>query len=143
MIDAIREPITVLVADDDPVILEIAATMLRRFGYVVLTAPDGQAALQTFEAAQNTVQLVISDFSMPHITGLQLIRSIKALSPSTATLLMSGTPGSAWAAGMASLRKPFTMAAFTSTIQGLLADCDFAEIAREQSVAKSRRPASA
>jgi CheY-like chemotaxis protein len=139
MTDANREAITVLVADDDPVILQLTATMLKRFGYEVLTAPDGEVALEVFQAAQGPVQLVISDFSMPCLTGPQLIRSIKDLSPSTATLLMSGTPGSAWTAGMASLRKPFTMAAFTATIQDLLAGCNFAEIEREQSVARSRR----
>jgi CheY-like chemotaxis protein len=143
MIDANREAITVLVADDDPVILQLTATMLRRFGYEVLTAPDGDVALEMFQSAQRPVQLVISDFSMPCVTGPQLIRSIKDLSPSTATLLMSGTPGSAWSAGLVSLRKPFTMAAFTSTIQDLLASCNFAEIEREQSVARSRRAAGA
>ena len=139
MTGAVREAITILVADDDPVMLHLTATMLNRFGYEVLTAPDGQAALQAFQAAQNTVQLVISDVSMPLVTGPQLIRSIKNLSPSTATLLMSGTPGAASASGMASLLKPFTMATFTSTVQDLLAGCDFAEIEREQSIVRSRR----
>ena len=138
MTGAFREAITILVADDDPVMLHLTATMLNRFGYEVLTAPDGQAALEVFHAAPNTVQLVISDVSMPLVTGPQLIRSIKSLSPSTATLLMSGTPGAASAGGMASLLKPFTMAAFTSAVQGLLAGCDFAEIEREQSIVRSR-----
>jgi hypothetical protein len=40
---------------------------------------------------------------------------------------------------MASLLKPFTMATFTSAVQDLLAGCDFAEIAREQSIVRSRK----
>jgi DNA-binding NtrC family response regulator len=139
MIDAPREGVTVLVADDDPYILQLTAAILTRSGYSVLTAPDGEAALQVFQAAPNTVHLVISDFSMPCITGPQLIRSINDLSPSTPTLLMSGTPGSAWASGMASLRKPFTMATFTSAIEDLLSGCDFAKIEREQSLSRSLR----
>jgi YesN/AraC family two-component response regulator len=64
---------------------------LKGGGYNVLTAEDGEGALKAFAEAPNTIQLVISDVVMPGMRGTQLVRSIKDLSPSTATLLMSGT----------------------------------------------------
>jgi DNA-binding NtrC family response regulator len=129
---------TILVADDEPSILYATAMFLKGGGYNVLTAEDGEGALKAFAEAPNTIQLVISDVVMPGMRGPQLVRSIKDLSPSTATLLMSGT----WNAaedGVALIGKPFTRQELLATVRGLLEPCDFAKIEREQSVARSQR----
>jgi DNA-binding NtrC family response regulator len=132
----VREGITILVADDDPVMLQVTSMILHRSGYKVLTAQDGEAALRTFEEAQHPIQLVISDVVMPCMMGPQLVRSIKNLSESTATLLMSGARPIASDADIASIEKPFTREALVGKVKGLLAGCDFAKIEREQSAAR-------
>ena len=132
---------TILIADDEPTILYATAMFLKGCGYNVLTAEDGEEALKAFAEAPHTIQLVISDVVMPEMRGPQLVRSIKTLSPSTATLLMSGTWTTVPDEGVALIGKPFTRQKLLATVRGLLDACDFAEIEREQSIARSRRPA--
>ena len=130
---------TILIADDEPTILYATAMFLKGCGYNVLTAEDGEEALKAFAEATHTIQLVISDVVMPEMRGPQLVRSIKNLSPSTATLLMSGTWTTVPEEGVALIGKPFTRQKLLATVRGLLDACDFAEIEREQSIARSRR----
>jgi DNA-binding NtrC family response regulator len=139
MTGLVREQVTILVADDDPDMLRVTAAILNRSGYRVLTALNAEAALRAFEEAPQAIHLVISDVVMPGMKGPQLIRSIKSLSPSTATLLMSGTLGIAFDASAASIEKPFRMPALVAMVQDLLAACDFVKIDREQSTARSQR----
>jgi len=135
----IGQQATILVADDDPDMLRVTAAILNRSGYKVLTAMNAEAALKAFEEAPHAIQLVISDVVMPGMLGPQLLRSIKSVSPSTATLLMSGTLGIAYDASAASIEKPFRMPALVAIVQDLLAGCDFAKIDLEQSIVRSQR----
>ena len=129
----------VLIADDEPSILFAMAKFLSACGYTVLTAQTGEGALKAFAEAQQTIQLVISDVVMPGMHGPELVSAIKRLSPSTATLLMSGTWSSATEDVVALILKPFTQQRLVATVRDLLATCDFAKIEREQSVTRSRR----
>ena len=134
-----REKATILVADDDPDILRVTAAILNRYDYEVLTANTGEVALKTFEEATQTIHLLISDLAMPGMNGTQLVHSLKRLSPSMASLVMSGSweiPSDTLAA---SIGKPFHVPAFLSIVMDLLAHCDFAKIELEQSMARSRR----
>ena len=139
MTGLVREKATILVADDDPDMLRVTATILNRLGYQVLTARNGEAALKAFEESPRAIQLVISDVVMPGMKGPQLVQSIQRLSPSIATLLMSGTWGIASDASEASIEKPFRMPALVDMVENLLARCDFAKIELEQSVTRSQR----
>jgi two-component system cell cycle sensor histidine kinase/response regulator CckA len=139
MTGLVREQATILVADDDPDMLRVTAAILNRSGYRVLTALNAETALRAFEEAPQAIQLVISDVVMPGMKGPQLIRSIKSLSPSTATLLMSGTLGIAFDASAASIEKPFRMPALVAMVKDLLAACDFVKIDLEQSAVRSQR----
>jgi DNA-binding NtrC family response regulator len=130
---------TILIADDDPSLLGVTAKVLRARGYIVLTAPNGEAALEVFEQAQHTIQLVISDVMMPRMRGPQLARSIKGISPSTAVLLMSGTWSNEAEDGVPLIPKPFTCQKLVAIVQDLLIACNFDQVEREQSVARSRR----
>ncbi|MBI4591783.1 MAG: response regulator [Candidatus Rokubacteria bacterium] len=78
----------VLIVDDDPDILDSMAEGLRTLGYDVLPASDGEAAFQVFRAEHPP--LVITDLQMPRIDGLGLMKTIKAASPSTAVLIITG-----------------------------------------------------
>ena len=129
----------VLIADDEPAILFAMAEFLRACGYTVLTAQSGEGALKAFSEAQQTIQLVISDVVMPGMHGPQLVSAIKRLSPSTATLLMSGTWSGATEGVVALIQKPFTRQRLVATVRDVLAECDFAKIEREQSITRLQR----
>ena len=135
----LREVATILLADDDPTILLVAAAILSRSGYKVLTAANGNEALKAFENEKDTIHLVISDFAMPGMNGYQFVRSIQNLSPSTAVLLMSAAWPLISECGVTTIMKPFTQEALVAKVRSLLAGCDFAQIEREQSSARAQR----
>jgi len=66
----------VLVVDDEPVLREMIAFTLRQAGYHVTTASHGASALAAWRGKGQ--QLIVSDFSMPGTTGLDLCRAIRA-----------------------------------------------------------------
>ena len=66
---------TILVADDESHILHVVSLKLRNAGYRVLTAHDGQEALEL--AQQERPNLIITDYHMPQLSGLELCRRLK------------------------------------------------------------------
>lgn len=66
---------TILVADDETHILHVVSLKLRNAGYIVITARDGQEALEM--AQQEKPDLVITDYHMPHLSGLELCQRLK------------------------------------------------------------------
>jgi DNA-binding response OmpR family regulator len=65
----------VLVADDDPDILELVATGLERSGYAVLKASDGERALEL--ARERHPDVAVLDVMMPRLTGLEVVRRLR------------------------------------------------------------------
>ena len=72
---------TILVADDESHILHVVSLKLKNAGYRVLTARDGQEALEI--AQQEKPDLLITDYHMPQLSGLELCRKLKQ-DPATA-----------------------------------------------------------
>jgi len=68
---------TILVADDESHILNVVSLKLRNAGFRVLTANDGQEALDL--AIAERPDLVITDYHMPHLSGLELCRRLRQL----------------------------------------------------------------
>lgn len=66
---------SILVVDDDPIVVAMVAVNLRKAGYDVLTASDGTEALELIE--RNRVGIVISDWDMPSMDGLELCRRVR------------------------------------------------------------------
>jgi CheY-like chemotaxis protein len=66
---------TILVADDESHILNVVSLKLRNAGYRVLTASDGQEALEL--AMQEQPDLLLTDYHMPHLSGLELCMRLK------------------------------------------------------------------
>ena len=66
---------TILVADDESHILHVVSLKLRNAGFRVLTARDGQEALEM--AQQQHPDLLITDYHMPQLSGLELCRRLK------------------------------------------------------------------
>jgi CheY-like chemotaxis protein len=78
----------ILVVDDDPDILQLNADLLERSGYEVATAADGDAALEALDS--DCYDLLLTDHSMPKITGLELIKKLRAAHNAVPVILVSG-----------------------------------------------------
>jgi two-component system cell cycle sensor histidine kinase/response regulator CckA len=79
---------TIVVVDDQPVVLEFCQSTLERAGYTVFTASNGEQALTFFEPNRSPVDLVIIDIVMPGISGIELAKRLEELN--TRIVLMSG-----------------------------------------------------
>ena len=114
----------ILVVDDDDSIRDVVSKMLCRLGFEVSSADSAESGLALF--LKNKFDLVITDFSMSGMDGINLAYYIKEKSPSTQVVLMTGDEkqvilskikGTAVAKA---LFKPFTLAEMDVTVQGLL-----------------------
>ncbi len=80
----------ILFVDDEATLVEITRIMLERLGYRVSAHTDGQEALDRLRSAPQDFDLVITDHTMPGMTGFELARQILALRPDLPVILCSG-----------------------------------------------------
>lgn len=80
----------VLMVDDDPLVREVLKAALIKAGYEVLTADDGQSAWKMFSRFHRELSAVLSDFRMPIMDGVQLLKQMRELNPGVPVLLLSG-----------------------------------------------------
>jgi DNA-binding NtrC family response regulator len=80
---------TILVVDDDSDIRSLIRTFLEHEGYNVHTCEDADRAVHIFRRSPG-IDLLITDFSMPERTGLDLAREIKSIRPALPVLIVSG-----------------------------------------------------
>jgi two-component system, cell cycle sensor histidine kinase and response regulator CckA len=81
---------TLLVVDDDPMIRDMETQILRLQGYTVLPAEGAAEALRLAHEAA-AIHLLITDFLMPDVDGLELTRRFRAVHPKTPVLMVSGS----------------------------------------------------
>ena len=79
------------VVDDEPMLLELASVILEPEGYRIKTFRDPEMALKSFGAANPRPDLLITDYAMHTMTGMQLIEQFRKLEPTQRILLVSGT----------------------------------------------------
>lgn len=115
----------ILVADDASDIRDVISMILERAGHEVVAVPDGAAALELHQQVE--FDLIISDFSMPVLDGLELTRRVRANGRSTIPILLvtaSATDhelAAARAAGVnGHLTKPFRIAELRDEVAALL-----------------------
>ncbi len=106
---------TVLVVDDQPLTLALIARMLRALGYTVLTTDAPSSALVLAEGGAQ-IDCVITDLTMPDMTGQELARRLGDVAPGIPVVFMSGYPedlSETVAGGRRAIHldKPFSMAA--------------------------------
>ena len=104
----------------------VAARILRKSGYTVLEAADGQEALALWDAHGDGIDLVVSDMVMPNMGGRELAAAVRARRPDARPLFLSGytedlaqlgnllTPGSVF------LEKPFSEEKLASKVREAL-----------------------
>jgi two-component system cell cycle sensor histidine kinase/response regulator CckA len=118
---------TILLAEDDPSLLEMSATLLRRLGYTVLTAVNGVEALNLKNQRDiGHIDLLFTDVVMPHMSGKELSDRIRAIYPHTKILFTSAYTESAIVhqgildEGVMLLQKPFTPSALANKVREIL-----------------------
>jgi len=114
------EQTVILVVDDEVMIVNIARTALEGDGHFVLTAQDGEEALEMCRKFPGPIHLVVSDVGMPNMNGIELRERITVERPTTKVLLMSGEVDSELITGPF-LRKPFAIDALKQRVRQLLA----------------------
>ncbi|MCP4152845.1 MAG: transporter substrate-binding domain-containing protein [bacterium] len=85
---------SVMIVDDEPVIAEMVKLMLEHFGYKADTYQDGIEALKAFKKQPQKYDLLISDLTMPHMTGLDLATQLHKERPELPVVIMTGFGGS-------------------------------------------------
>jgi two-component system, cell cycle sensor histidine kinase and response regulator CckA len=116
---------TVLVVDDEPMVLRLIDATLRRSGYRVLSASGHHGALRIAADPSEPIDLLVSDVVMPEMNGPELATRIRELRPALPILFVSGfhdesqipTQG---AAATTLLRKPFSPRQLSEIVAGLL-----------------------
>ena len=115
----------ILVIDDDKLFRSIVTQMVSRLGYDVLATDCGETGLELFQ--KNGFDLVITDFQMPGMNGINLAGLIKKNSPRTMVILMTGQdkesilPMVEDCSVDQALFKPFSMEEIQHKIQSVLA----------------------
>jgi DNA-binding NtrC family response regulator len=113
----------ILVVEDDNVTRTSISGLLRNEGYDVIEASNGIQAAELFK--NERIDVVITDFYMPHMDGVGLVEQIHAASPETPILFMTGylsrTSAEAILKGRAEyMQKPISVEILQSTLQRLL-----------------------
>jgi two-component system cell cycle sensor histidine kinase/response regulator CckA len=81
---------TILIVDDEEVILEVIQEALKYFGYKVLAARSGEEALGVHEEQTSPIDLTILDIGMPGMGGIRCLRELKSRQPDAKVLVASG-----------------------------------------------------
>ncbi len=106
---------TVLVVEDEGAVREQAVLVLASYGYTVLDAADGQAAIEISRSHNGPIDLLLTDVIMPGLNGREIADLLQPERPEMRVLFMSGYTGDAIEShgvlveGMAFLPKPFTL----------------------------------
>lgn len=83
----------IYIVDDEPMLLEMASVILEPLGYQLRTFRDPEAALSAFIAARPRPLLIITDYAMHQLNGMDLIASCRQAEPKQKILMVSGTVG--------------------------------------------------
>ncbi len=119
-------PVTILVVDDDPLLLRMTEIVLDGLGYRVLLASSGRHALDRVEQEQGSLDLMVLDLRMPDMDGMTVLREARKRHPGLRVLLVTGyasdnvlqTLQEVGAVGV--LEKPYDVDTFAEAVQKAL-----------------------
>ena len=81
---------TVLLVDDDEIVLDISRMMLTMLGFDVLCARSGREAVEIFQQHKDIIRFVLTDFAMPHLNGIETLAALRQIDPGLPAILASG-----------------------------------------------------
>lgn len=123
----------ILLVDDEPAIVRVMSEFLRKLEYEVIATTSGQEALDLFQQYANQIGLVITNLSMPKVSGIELTKKIKGDYPDMPIILCTGYGriiGRQRTKGLdiaAYLGKPMTQNELASALHDVLTKCQLKE----------------
>ncbi len=121
----------ILVVDDDAGLLQGLEIGLKGGGHEVTTARSGEQAMELMNAGTVSIQMMIADFQMGGMDGLQLIRSVREILPDIHAILMTGSADNRIQKEVKKLRlcdyleKPFTRDMLIRKIDGIASETSY------------------
>ena len=120
--------VRILLADDDPQVRAITTRILHRQSWEVVTATNGQEAIERWPPDGEPFDLVILDVNMPEMNGYEAFRELRRLHPDARILFISGyAEVPSWRrlveeGGQPFLAKPFSPRQLVDTVRSLVSD---------------------
>ena len=117
---------TILIVDDEEIIVNVSREMLSNMGYDVFVARGGKEALEIFEKDKDKITLVVLDMIMPDLSGSHVYNVLKEIKPDIKVLLSSGYSVDDQASKIMSgdcdgfIQKPFNMLQLSKTVREVL-----------------------
>ena len=117
---------TILLIDDEEMVLEVGERFLKVMGYQVLTAREGREAIEVYKKHRDTIDLVLLDIIMPNMKGGEVFDRLKEINPEVTVLLSSGYSIDGEASKILErgcsgfIQKPFDMNQLSQSIGALL-----------------------
>jgi PAS domain S-box-containing protein len=118
---------TILLVEDEAMVLDVSVKMLGKMGYTVLSAKNGSEAIKAYNQNQKTIDMVILDMVLPEMDGGQVYDRLKEIHSDVKVLLASGYSVDSQAKQILSrgcngfIQKPFNIKELSSKIKGVLA----------------------
>ena len=111
----------VLVADDNPQLLDLACKILEKMGYETCAALDGKQALELYKARRDEISVLVLDLVMPQMSGQEVAAAVRELSDEVRILFVSGYVPEQTESALKEplIRKPYTIKAFTKALEDL------------------------
>jgi CheY-like chemotaxis protein len=119
---------TVLLVDDEKMVLDVGKAILQRLGHKVIAALSGEEALEQFRQHRESIGCVVLDLTMPGMDGKEAFQRLRELSPTLPIIIASGLTVDQVLSqfeGMAptsAIQKPYQIADLSAKIQGILHD---------------------
>jgi len=117
---------TILIVDDEKMILDVSRDILESLGYKIITADSGMEAIRLYQENMRDIDLVILDMVMPKMGGAELYDKLKELNPNIKALLSSGYSIEGQAQKIIArgcdgfIKKPYTIPKLSETIRNII-----------------------
>jgi CheY-like chemotaxis protein len=111
----------ILLVEDEAAVRASMTEWLCRLGYTVLSAADGQSALELVRAQAGPIHVVIADVVLPKMSGPALARELRSLRPNLGVIYISGYPRQGIPPGEILISKPFELSELATRLREVLA----------------------
>jgi len=117
---------TVLLVDDEEIVIGVGRQMLEKLGFSVLTAKNGKEALDVYKNNQNNIDFIVLDMIMPNMGAAETYVELQSINPAIKVLLSSGYGADQQTSALLSrgcsgfIQKPLNMESLSEKIEEIL-----------------------